>query len=202
MVHNITTIVLAGGKGLRLGQQKASLKLNGITLIEQVVERLSVLDTEIIIVISQAQTRLPANLRAKIITDIYPDKRALGGIYSGLTASGSFYNLVVACDMPFLSLDLIRYMISVAPGYDIAIPKVGSNVEPLHAVYSKSCLEHIEKMFKQGNLQVSSLLKSVNVRYVEEAEIDKYDPEHLSFFNINDLDDLERAKSLTEAMTK
>ena len=187
---------------MRLGQVKASLKIGRESLIQHVISRLIPLGTETMVVVSQGQSGLPQNLGVRIVTDVYPEKRALGGIYSGLEASTSIHNLVVACDMPFLNLALLRYMMALSSTFDIVIPRVGQYVEPLHAVYSKNCLEPIEKMLKQGNLQVSGLLDLVKARYVEEAEIDKYDPEHLSFFNINSRADLERARRLMEVMAK
>ena len=201
MSEDVSTIVLAGGKGLRLGQEKASLKINGTFLIEQVIERLAPLGTDIIVVVSQDQTQLTITHPVRIVKDIYADKRALGGVYSGLMASSSLYNMVVACDMPFLNIELIRYLISLSGGSDVVIPKIGNNVEPLHAVYSRNCLSYIEEMFTHNNLQVSSLLKFLKVRYVDENDINKYDPEHLSVFNINNQDDLDKAKRLMEVLT-
>ncbi|MFC2032541.1 molybdenum cofactor guanylyltransferase, partial [Chloroflexota bacterium] len=130
------------------------------------------------------------------ITDIYPGKGSLGGVYTGLTASDSFYNLVIACDMPFLNQSLLKYMMQLSVDFDVVVPRLGNMVEPLHAVYSKACLMPIESMLKQGKLSVFKLFTQVKVRYVEAEEIDRFDPEHLSFFNINTKADLERAKKL------
>jgi molybdopterin-guanine dinucleotide biosynthesis protein A len=100
--------------------------------------------------------------------------------------------------MPFLNRALLSHMIKVAPGFDVVIPRVGDMVEPLHAVYSKGCLAPIEGMVEGGNLSVHGLLGLVRVRYVDSDEIDRFDPEHLSLFNVNTLDELERARSLVE----
>lgn len=128
--------------------------------------------------------------------DLYPGKGALGGIYTGLVSSANFHNLTVACDMPFLNIELLRYMIELCPGFDAVVPRVGRNVEPLHAIYSKNCLDPIARLLKHGNLQIGNLFNSVKVRYIEQDEIDKFDPEHLSFFNVNTKADLERAWEL------
>ena len=136
--------------------------------------------------------------KLKIVTDIYPGKGPLVGIYSGLVNSSSFYNLVVACDMPFLNKHLISYMLDVADGFDVIIPRLGNMVEPLHAVYSKNCLKSIEKLLAEDSLKIDRLLKIVKVRYVEAREIDSFDPEHLSFFNVNTKADLDIARGLAE----
>jgi molybdopterin-guanine dinucleotide biosynthesis protein A len=200
--ENVTAIVLAGGKGKRLGQAKATLKLGERTLIEEVVDEMADLAGEVIVVTSPVQNDLPHDLKAQVFTDIQPGKNALGGVYTGLVKSSNHYNLVVACDMPFLNISLLEHMISLSAGVDIVTIKVGPNVEPLHAIYSKGCIEAIENMFAKDDLQVSHLLDAVKVRYIDEDELDVYDPHHLSFFNINNKTDLARAKKLKETEAK
>ena len=195
----MTAIILAGGKSLRLGRDKALEEIGGKSLIERVIERLSSLGNEIIVVISSSD-QLP-DLSASRVVDIYPGKGALGGIYSGLRAATSFHSLVVACDMPFLSIALLRYLVETCPGFDIVIPRVAGNIEPLHAVYSKNCLTPIEAMLDEGKLRIADFFPAVRVRYVEEAEIERFDPERLSFFNINSKADLEQARALLEKET-
>lgn len=192
----MTTIILAGGKSLRLGRDKALEEIGGKSLIQRVIERLSSLGNEIMVVISSSD-QLP-DLSVRRVVDVYPGKGALGGIYSGLRAATSFHSLVVACDMPFLSIALLRYLMEGCTGFDIVIPRVAGNMEPLHAVYSKNCLTHIEAMLDEGRFRIADFFHAVRVRYVEEAEIEKFDPERLSFFNINSEADLEQARALLE----
>ncbi|MFC1907645.1 molybdenum cofactor guanylyltransferase [Chloroflexota bacterium] len=195
---DISCIVLAGGKGLRLGRNKATETLNRTSLLQRAISQLSFLDTDIIIVAAADQSLpgLNGHSRLRIVTDDYPAKGPLVGIYTGLTASESFYNLVVACDMPFLNGDLLRYMIKVADNYDAVIPRFGDMVEPLHAVYSRNCITPIESLLNQGKLSVYELFPLVKIRYVEAEEVDRFDPRHLSFFNINTESDLEKARQL------
>ncbi|MFQ5924904.1 MAG: molybdenum cofactor guanylyltransferase [Dehalococcoidia bacterium] len=194
----MTTIVLAGGKSLRLGRDKALEEIGGQTIVERVIARLSPLGTEIILVTAESNMSLLPDLGLKTVVDVYPGRGALGGIYSGLKASPSFHSLVVACDMPFLNITLLRHLIELCPAFDIVIPKVEEKMEPLHAVYSKNCLAPIEAMLKLDRLKIIDFLNAVKVRYVEDAEVEKFDPERLSFFNINSEADLERARSLLE----
>ncbi len=194
----MTTIVLTGGKSLRLGRDKALEEIGGQTIIERVIARLTPLDTEIILATTQSNLSLLPDLGVKTVVDVYPDKGALGGIYSGLKASPSFHSLVVACDMPFLNIALLRHLIELCPPFDVVIPKVDEKTEPLHAVYSKNCLAPIEAMLKLDRLKISDFFNAVKVRYVEDAEVEKFDPERLSFFNINSKADLERARALLE----
>jgi len=185
---------------LRFGQDKILEVIGKRSMLEQVVACMSQLSREIIIVI--AEERIIPDFdglrRPRIVLDIHPGKGPLGGIYTGLTASKCFYNLVVASDMPFLNGKLLRYMTENAAGFDAVVPRVGRMIEPLHAVYSRGCLPVIEDMIQQGHLNVNRLLDRVKVRYIESQEIDRFDPEHLSFFNINTMADLSRARELAE----
>ena len=191
-------IILAGGKGLRLGHDKVWETVGDKSLLQQAISGVSSLCNEIIIVTGRdrATPPLASHRKLRTATDIFPGKGPLGGIYTGLAISGSYYNLAIACDMPFLNQDLLRYMIQLSVDFDVVIPRTGNMVEPLHAVYSKGCLAPIENMIKQDNLSIHKLLGMVKIRYVEAEEIDKFDPEHLSFFNINTKADLEIAREL------
>ena len=193
----VTSIVLAGGKNLRLGRNKALETLNGKSLVEHVVERLRPLTNQILIVTSQEQLDLPVACKAEILADLYPGQGPLGGIYTGLLASWSSHSIVVACDMPFLNTALLRYMIGLSRDFDAVVPRLGEGmVEPLHAIYSKSCLEKMKTRLERNQLGVHSFLNTVRVRYVERAESQRLDPQLLSFFNINYQSDLDRATTL------
>lgn len=195
---DVGCIVLAGGKGLRLGRDKASETVDTKSLLERVVSCLSFFDGNVLVVTATKRLfpQLNSHPESRIVTDIYPGKGSLGGIYTGLVASTAFYNLVVACDMPFLNRNLLSYMVQVSPDYDLVVPRLGDMVEPLHAIYSRNCLAVIEELIKHNKLEVRRLLNLVRVRYVDAGEIDKFDPGHLSFFNINTNSDLERARGL------
>ncbi|MFC2122482.1 molybdenum cofactor guanylyltransferase [Bacteroidota bacterium] len=195
----ISCIVLAGGKGVRLGRNKATETINGTSLLQRAISQLSFLNTDIIIVAAENQSLpgLNGHSRLRIVTDSRPDKGPLVGIYTGLTESSSLYNLVIACDMPFLNRDLLQYMMQVADDFDIVVPRFDGMVEPLHAVYSKNCLTAAESLLNQGSLSVYELFSLVKVRYIESEEIDRFDPRHLSFFNINNESDLEKARQLS-----
>jgi molybdopterin-guanine dinucleotide biosynthesis protein A len=190
----VSGIVLAGGHSSRLGMDKSFVNVNGRSLIEQIVAKLTRLSDDVIIVTNSPEKY--DHLEARRVEDIYPGKGALGGIYSGLRAAANAYILVVACDMPFLDLNLLRYMILLARGHDVVIPKIGGFLEPLHAIYSKSCLEPIDRLLARGGLKIIDFFPEVRVRYVEEEEVDIFDPQHLSFFNVNTLSDLEEMKKI------
>jgi molybdopterin-guanine dinucleotide biosynthesis protein A len=196
----VSCIILAGGKSVRLGHDKILEKIGSTSLLEQVISQVDPLSREIIIVTAKERsfTQLADNPKIKTVYDVFPGQGSLGGIYTGLLKSNSQYNLVVAADMPFLNRKLLGYMIEMSQGFDFILPKVKNWFEPLHAVYSRNCLKSIEHILNKGNKVIVELFDYVKVRYIEAEEIDRFDPQHLSFFNINTLEDLERAKRIAE----
>jgi molybdopterin-guanine dinucleotide biosynthesis protein A len=193
----MTSIILAGGKSLRLGRSKALQVIEAKSLIQWVVDRLAILSTEIIIATAHGEA-IPCSsaVRIKTVADIYPGKGPLVGIYSGLIASPSSRAIVVGCDTPFLSISLLEYMTQICSTFDVVVPRIKNELEPLCAVYSKNCSGPIQCLLEQDELQIRKLFSMVKVKYVEEDEINRFDPKHLSFFNINNQDDLERARKL------
>lgn len=189
----ITAIVLAGGKSLRLGRNKALEPFLGKSLIEHVVDQLRPLAAQLLIVTSGEQV-LPSLDRTEALTDVFPGKGPLGGIYTGLLAARCSYSIVVACDMPFINTELFRFMAELAPEFDAVIPRLShTKVEPLHAVYAKGCLDTVKIQLEKNQLGVHDLLNTLNIRYVEREECLKIDPQLLSFLNINNQVDLDRA---------
>lgn len=191
-------IILAGGKSLRLGHDKVLETIGNKSLLEQAIHIVDSLSREIIIVTAGERTfpQLARHPKLRIVSDIFPGMGSLGGIYTGLVISESFYNLVIAADMPFLNQSLLRYMINISEGFDLVLPRVNNLFEPLHAVYSKNCVAPMELMIKQGRKTIIELFNFVKIRYVEAEEIDRFDPQHLSFFNINTKEDLGLARQI------
>ena len=197
----VTSIILAGGKNRRLGRDKALERIRGKSLLEGVIERLGPLSSQIMIVTSPEKSDLLAVAGVKVLADIYPGVGPLGAIYTGLLASQSSYSVVVACDMPFLNTVLLRYIIELAPDFDAVVPRLEEEkLEPLHAVYSRSCLNVIKTQLENNQFATYAFLDRVRVRYVEREECRRFDPQLLSFFNINYQADLDKAIALaTEA---
>jgi molybdopterin-guanine dinucleotide biosynthesis protein A len=193
----MTSIVLAGGKSSRLGRNKALQIIDGRSLIQRVIDSLAALSTEIIVVTAHGEA-IPCYSAVQIetVADIYPEKGPLGGIYSGLMASRSPRAVAVGCDTPFLSASLLRYMTQVRSMYDVVVPRIKSKLEPLCAVYSESCTGPIQRLLAQDELRIDRLFGMVKVKYVGESEVNRFDPEHLSFLNVNSHADLDRARRL------
>ncbi len=194
----LSGVVLAGGRSARLGRDKALLELEGQPLITRTLDVLAQLADDLIIVTSMAPHLFPRS--ARVVADRYVGAGVLAGVHAGLLAARGELALVVACDMPFLNLDLLRYIISLARDADVVVPR-WTDVEPLHAVYRPAtCLGPIEGALARGERRIVSFyrdeVREVRVRYVERAEITRFDPQGLSFFNVNGPEDWERARVL------
>lgn len=198
LAMDISGIVLAGGMSRRLGRDKAVEPLDGESLVARVTGRLSQVSEEIVVVVNEIEraAALPLPESAKIAVDIYPGRGPLGGIFTGLSAVDGDWGIVVACDMPFLSVELLKYMLSLRDGFDAVVPILAGRPEPTHALYSRVCLPHIERRLKADDLKIANFFGDVRVRFVPEDDINRLDPERLSFFNVNTQQDLERAQAL------
>ena len=197
----VSGIILAGGQSRRLGRDKAVEPFGGLPLIQRVSQRVSRVCREVVVVVADRSRGdgLPLTDEIRLALDLYPGKGSLGGIFSGVAAAQEQWSLVVACDMPFLNLDLLRHMHSLRDGVDVVVPVLEGRPEPTHALYSKVCLPYIEHRLKTDDLKISGFFDQVRVKYLAEDEVSRFDPEFLSFFNVNSPDDLERALALVAA---
>ncbi len=194
LANYASIIVLAGGNSTRMGYDKSQMIFERMPLLETVLNRVYSVAENIIVVTGKRD--IPELAKYKKVTavkDIFPGMGAMGGIYTGLYVSENKYNFVTGCDMPFLNKSLIKYLLKQTEGFDIVLPRLSGLNEPLHAVYSKKCLESIEYLLAHKNLKIIDLIKLTNVKFVELRDIKFFDPDLLSFFNINTHEDLEKA---------
>jgi len=161
----MNAVILVGGKSSRMGTNKAFLELKGKTFIELQIELLREMFDEISISANTPSEYEYLNL--PIFKDIYPGKGPLGGIYTSLINSSSLHTFMLACDMPFVGPELIKHLKDLTKEYDVVIPKSENGLEPLHAFYSKNCIEPIKRELDENNLRIRSFFPQVNVKIVE-----------------------------------
>ncbi len=188
----MTGIILAGGRNLRMGENKAFLTIQGERLIDRTQALLVQLFEEILLVTNSPLDYL--GLKVRTVADLLPGKGSLGGIYTGLFHASASHAFVVACDMPFLNRPLIQYLQGLAKGYDIVIPRTPDGLQPLHAIYSQRCLPFMEKLLQRDNLRILDFFPKVRKREVLPEEMLPFDPELKSFMNINTPEDLARLR--------
>lgn len=190
-------IVLAGGKSSRMKTNKAFLPINNTSLIETIINKLSNQFQQVIVVSNDIPSY--SHLKAKIVPDIIPNCGPLSGIHAGLVKSNYSLSFVVACDMPFVSINLANHLISLANGFDVVVPIVKENYEALCAVYAKSCIPDIENNLEKGKRKVSSLYKQVKTLPVYEKELSKHCRVDQAFLNLNTPHDYRMAQRLLNA---
>ncbi len=194
----VTGIVLAGGMSRRLGRDKAVEAIGGQSLISRVLDGLSHVADELVVVVNNQERaeELPLPDSVVVAVDIYPDTGSLGGIFTGLSASTNEWGIVVACDMPFLNLELLGYLLSLRNSHDLVVPVIEHRLEPTHAAYSRVCLPAIETRLRANDLKIAKFFDDVRAKYVSQRHVEEFDPSKLSFFNINTEEDLTRARML------
>lgn len=184
---DVAGVILAGGKSRRMGKNKALLEVNGERMIETAYRRMAELFDEVLLV-----TNTPESydfIPCRKIADIHPDMGPLGGIHAALSSSAAERAFVTACDMPTLNRQLIRELCSIQDGGDVVIPETPGGLEPLHAVYAKSCLPKMEKVMHAGERRILSFFDLAQVRLVPRGRIAALDPDYASFHNINTPED-------------
>lgn len=193
----VTGVLLAGGRSRRMGLDKRLLQLGGATLFARALSVLDALFPEVLIAVADA---LPEGVVVahRVVTDLIPNCAALGGLYTGLSLATHPRVFVAACDMPLLSEPVIRAMVERDPHADVVMARLSQGLQPMHAVYSKRCLPHLEAMAREGNLRIQEMAQREGLvtRIVSEDELRAMDAHGLSFLNINTPADLEFARKL------
>ncbi len=179
---DVTGVILVGGKSRRMGVDKAFLTVEGIPLFERVLRVFTHIFSRTILIGDESERFTGYPLPR--CPDLYPGS-ALGGLYTGLMHAGTPFIFVSACDVPFPSPDVVRYLLFLRNGYDAIVPRGVDGFEPLFAVYSVSCLEPMRRLLEQGNFCIFDFYPDVNVRYVESEELAGIEGGERTFLNLN-----------------
>ena len=196
--QRVTGIILAGGKSSRLGRDKAWEDVGGQRIIDRVIGALQSSCHEVLIIGDrperQNELSLPKCIQYR--SDELKGRGSIGGLYTGLKASDTLWSLVVACDMPFISRELIRFMLSIISKNrcDAIVPVINGRYQPTHALYNSTCIPFIEKNILSGNFRMDSYFDEIYLEEISEDVINRIQGAELSFFNVNTEDDLFTAR--------
>lgn len=202
MNKNYTAIILSGGKSSRMGTNKSLLKINGKSLIERMVELCTSMFEETIIITNDKEEY--ENLNVKCYKDIYPNFGPLSGIHSGLVNSKTENNFIISCDMPFVKVEAINFLVKYNDNSDkqIVLPHVKNDIYSMFGIYEKKCLHEAEKLLKKAikensntqkvKVKLFDLINAVDTDIVDVEQQQFYNKD--IFFNMNSLDDYEDAK--------
>ena len=193
-LDDFTAVILTGGKSSRMGRPKALLPFGNEPLIDHLVRRLQ-RKFKLVVVVAAPDQELPS-LPAKVVRDEVAYQGPVGGIYYGLKAAIGIGAFVTSCDAAFLNLPLIAFLTSQILNHDVVVPYWQDRFQPLHAVYRKSVVPLLKEQLERGELRPIFLYDKVRTRKVGEEEIRRFDPEGLSFFNMNAPDDYRQALML------
>jgi molybdopterin-guanine dinucleotide biosynthesis protein A len=196
MITDVTGILLAGGKSRRMGEDKRFLHVGDRSLFERSLTVLRSIFQSVLVVI--AQDSPPLLVDVPVIRDLVPNCGNLGGLYTGLRQASTEHVFVVACDMPFLNPEAVRYLTQLKNDADLVMVQRETGLEPMHALYGRRCLPILEEMVRTHHLKIQDIIEhsSLNVRLIKEAELSRIDPEGRSFLNVNTPSDLEAARRL------
>ncbi|MCJ7783332.1 MAG: molybdenum cofactor guanylyltransferase [Desulfobacterales bacterium] len=186
--EKITGIILSGGKSIRMGENKAFIQIEGVPIIKRIYDLFKELFQEVIIVTNQKE--LFSNFDSKIYSDLIPSKGALGGLYTGIFFSSFHHSFCVACDMPFIKKTVVQYLIEDMDDEDVIVPRTKDGLQPLHAIYSKNCVDPIRKSIDEGKSKIIDIYDQVNVKIVDEKDFLCFDPGRESFINVNTPEEL------------
>ncbi|HKX51734.1 MAG TPA: NTP transferase domain-containing protein [Candidatus Binatia bacterium] len=193
-VDDFTAVILTGGKSSRMGRPKALLPFGNEPLIDHLVRRLEQKFKRVVVVAAPGQELPP--LAATVVRDEVAYQGPVGGIYYGLKATSGTGAFVTSCDAPFLNLPLISFLTAQISNHDVVVPYWQGRFQPLHAVYRRSVVPLLEEQLERGELRPIFLYDKVRTRKVGEEEIRRFDPEGLSFLNMNAPDDYAQALML------
>ena len=201
--HKYGAIILCGGKSSRFNFiDKGSIDFKNTPLFIYPLRAVAPVVTEIIISVSEKnqhfyQQYLSAHKKEipeyTIVVDVCPDYGPLGGMFSAFKFAKSEKIFVCACDMPFISQDLVKYLFEIAGEYDVTVPYINKNYEPLHAVYRReTTLKAIRKLINKKIYKIIEFYPELKVQKVPEKQLKKFDKKLRSFYNINTMEEYMR----------
>jgi molybdopterin-guanine dinucleotide biosynthesis protein A len=200
----LTIVIQAGGQSSRMGEDKALKPFLGKPLIQLVIERLNRIADELIVTTNRPKDYEFLNTR--LVSDLIPDRGALGGLYTAIASASHPYVGIVACDMPFASKSFFETATKwmVTEEADVVIPRIKSEAaeksagyEPLHALYRKeTCLPAIEDAIQKDLWKVIAWFGKVKVRDVSDDEMKIIDPTGYYSWNVNTPDEFVKAEEI------
>jgi molybdopterin-guanine dinucleotide biosynthesis protein A len=187
---DVTGFVLAGGKSTRMGRDKAFVEFNGVTLLARALEVTRSITSDVRIV--GAREKFAAF--APVVEDVFRDRGPLGGIHAALQASSTELNLMLAVDMPFVSVAFLQYLVNEARSAAdaaVVVPCSDSRFQPLCAVYRRKFADAAEQALLAGLNKIGLLFDAVEARVIGEEEMDRVGFSDSIFRNLNTPEQLE-----------
>ena len=190
MIENCTAVILAGGESKRMGQDKASLRFGHDTLLNQAIRHMQPLFETLVVSVREPRE----HLLFPQLCDRGSDRGPMAGIATALERVDSQWVFALACDMPFISTEMVVAMAGQRANQEVVVPCVDQVIQPLAAFYSKSCLPVMQAQMHEGRRSLQALIAKVNASIVSEQALRAFDPELLSFMDLDTQTDVIQAE--------
>ncbi|WP_406541203.1 molybdenum cofactor guanylyltransferase [Clostridium ljungdahlii] len=191
MKEKYTAVILCGGKSSRMGFDKSKIKIGDKFLVEITAEKLENIFDEVVFV---AENKYKfGNIKYTVLEDLKKEYGPAGGIFTGLNYSSSPYTFFIACDMPFVNLEYIKYMMNFTKEkkFHVIMAHNGKDIEPLYSFYSKDIVPYFKWGIDSGRLSIRKIIEGTNIKYIPETIKEKYDNSLSMFTNFNYKSDLD-----------
>ena len=197
MNGDVIGAVLAGGLGRRIGGDKGSLAVGDQTLVRHAVDALRVAGLPVALALRPEQPTPLTSHTVAVVRDKIDHAGPLGGLQALLSWLPAEWALVVACDQPFVAPQLLSELLAgTHHDVDVLCGQPDGALEPFPGLYRRTCLPVIDRMLAEGARSVQDLLAAVRVHALSLRRVRRWDPELLSYLNVNTPDDLARARTI------
>lgn len=184
-------VILAGGRSSRMKFNKAFAEIGGQPVIKIIMDKFIRLFDETIIISNEPE--LYAQLGARVFLDVYPRMGPVSGIHSALYHAQHERVFVLGCDMPFMNMDLVEYMLNRLDDYDSVVPEIDSYLQPLAAVYSRKCLPILQTCLETNRVKLVRIFEELNALVLTREELENFGIVEEIFLNVNDIQALHLA---------
>ena len=192
-ISTIEAYILAGGESSRMGTPKATVHIGGNTMIRRVADVLRQ-NFDRVSVVADRVTDAPIP-ECNTIADRHRHCGPLGGLHAALSTASSDVIFLASCDVPFITTDLVRFIVDCLTQHDIIVPAVGTRLHPLCGIYRRSILPVVEHHLTAYDLSLHSLLRNVDTLILPISPSMSFYRPHL-LLNVNTPDDLRLAEQV------
>ena len=173
----IGAIILAGGKSSRMGSDKGLLMIDDKPMVTHIIETLSKLTNDIIIVSNQSEYY---DFGLPVFEDIIKNAGPLAGIYTGLVRAKHQKNIIVSCDVPFVSAELMTFLLKDSIDNQVTIPLKNNKTHQVIGIYDKNCIEVFKQELENDQRKIKVALEKINLKVVDASQFNEKE-----FFNVN-----------------
>jgi len=192
---NTTGAILAGGKSTRMKFHKAFAEIKGKLVIEIIIDKFTQYFEETIIISNEPY--LFHRFGLPVYSDIYPYLGPVAGIHTALERAVFDPVYVLGCDMPFINMKMVDYMIGLIGDYDTVVTRMNSALQPTAAVYSKQCVPIFQEYLENERLKLTRIVEEeMNSLIIDEDQLKLFGPLNEQLFNVNDPQALEHARNM------